>query len=414
MANHLPLSLQFIEVRTTTEVLCKPLSVEDYAIQIVWFASPPKWHLAHSTWFFESFILEKYYKDYRLFDDKFSYLFNSYYISKGERITQSSRGTLAHPPIERIYEYRQYVNKHIEKLLQEDIDEVNQLVILGLNHEQQHQELLLSDIKYNWGTNPLYPVYSKSDIDLETELKDVKFLDIPEGVYEIGYKGNGFCFDNELGMHKQYLSGAKIAQRTISNREYSGFVKDGGYNNPLLWLSDGWKWKEKNNINCPLYWKQIDGKWHHFTLLGMRELDCSAPVSHISYYEAKAFARWAGLRLPTEFEWEVASILNKDKSENYNLLESGLYTPVPKEKKEKRFIGNLWEWTESAYLPYPRYKQEVGAMGEYNGKFMVNQMVLRGGSYATPKTHIRETYRNFYAPEMRWMFSGLRLAKDSD
>lgn len=414
MTKQLPLLLQFAEVRSKTEEICKPLSVEDYATQIEWFASPPKWHLAHTSWFFESFILEKYYKNYRLFDGLYSYLFNSYYISKGERITQSSRGGLAHPPIDKIYEYRQYVNKHIEKLLQENIDEVNQLVILGLNHEQQHQELLLSDIKYHWGSSPILQTYNKKKINLDSEILKIRYLDIPEGIYEIGYRGENFCYDNELGVHKQYLNGAKIAQRLITNREYAGFIEDGGYEDALLWLSDGWEWRQNNNITAPLYWKKVDGRWHYFTLHGMRVLDYAAPVSHISYYEAKAFARWANLRLPTEFEWEVASKLNQNKNEKFNLLESNTYLPIPKKAGELKFIGNLWEWTESAYLPYPRYKQEVGALGEYNGKFMVNQMVLRGGSFATPASHIRATYRNFYAPNMRWMFSGLRLAKDND
>jgi ergothioneine biosynthesis protein EgtB len=415
MTQHLPLSLQFIKIRNTTEELCKPLSVADYSTQIDWFASPPKWHLAHTTWFFESFILEKYYKDYQPFNEKFSYLFNSYYISMGERLAQANRGGMAHPKIDEIYGYRKYVSSHIERLLEEDNAEINNLVILGLNHEQQHQELLLSDIKYNWGNNYIMPTYCEDEITMNADKHNLKLLKIPEGIYQIGHEGNGFCYDNELAKHKQYINGAKIAQRLVTNREYAGFIEDGGYDNPLLWLSDGWKWRQENNITKPLYWIGDENEdWQYFTLYGMRPLDYSAPVSHISYYEAKAFARWADMRLPTEFEWEVACKLHNNPDETPVLLESGIFMPTARAKGERRFIGNLWEWTESAYLAYPGYKQERNALGEYNGKFMANQMVLRGGCFATPTSHIRRSYRNFYYPDMRWMFSGIRLAKDND
>lgn len=414
MNKHIHLLQQFINVRKTTEELCKPLSLEDYATQKDWFVSPPKWHLAHTTWFFESFILEKYYKSYKHYNDEFSYLFNSYYISKGVGLSQSRRGGLAHPDTQYIYEYREYVDKHIEQLLQEDNADVNKLLILGLNHEQQHQELLLSDIKYNLSKSNLLPAYSKNNVEFQDEKYNLKMLDIPEGIYDIGFNGDGFCYDNELGRHKYYLNGSKISQRLISNREYAGFIEDGGYDNPLLWLSDGWKWKQENNVHKPLYWSDSDDGWRYFTLYGSRKLDMSAPVSHISYYEAYAFAKWVDMRLPTEFEWEVASRLHKKEDEHPILLESGYFTPTTRNKRERRFIGNLWEWTSSAYSPYPNYKQEKGALGEYNGKFMVNQMVLRGGCFATPQAHIRNTYRNFYFPYMRWLFSGIRLAKDND
>lgn len=414
MTKHIPLTLQFNQVRAVTESLCKPLDVEDYSIQVDWFASPPKWHLAHTTWFFESFILEKYYKNYHPFDEQFSYLFNSYYFSKGERLTQSERRVLSRPLINKIYEYREYVNRHVAELLDGPNEAINKLLVLGLNHEQQHQELLLQDIKYNFGSSPLNPTYIEKDFSFSDEIEAQKFLKIDEGVYEIGHDSNLFCFDNEKGLHKQYIHGTEIADRLVTNREFKGFINDGGYENPLLWLSDGWDWKEKNNITSPLYWKNIDGCWHYFTLHGMRKCDPAAPVTHISYYEANAFARWAGYRLPTEFEWEVASKLYFDSNEKSNLLESESYLALPRVNGDTSFIGNLWEHTESAYLPYPMYRQDKGALGEYNGKFMINQMVLRGGSFATPSTHIRKTYRNFYYPNARWNFSGIRLAKDND
>lgn len=414
MTKHIPLTLQFNQVRNVTESICRPLDIEDYSIQVDWFVSPAKWHLAHTTWFFESFILEKYYKDYRPFDEQFSYLFNSYYFSKGERLTQSERGALSRPLMNKIYEYREYVNRHVAELLDGPTETINRLLVLGLNHEQQHQELLLQDIKYNFGSSPLHPTYIEKDFSFSDEIEAQNFLSIDEGVYEIGHDSNLFCFDNEKGLHKQYLHSAEIADRLITNREFRGFINDGGYDEPLLWLADGWDWKEKNKISHPLYWKKKDGFWHYFTLHGLRRLDPAAPVTHISYYEANAFARWAGYRLPTEFEWEVASKTHYNASEKSNLLEDGNLLALPRNIGDTSFIGNLWEYTESSYLPYPMYKQEKGALGEYNGKFMVNQMVLKGGSFATPMTHIRHTYRNFYRPDARWMFSGIRLAKHHD
>ena len=414
MTKHLPLPIQFNQEREITEQLCKPLSVEDYATQIDWFASPPKWHLAHTTWFFESFVLEKFYTSYRPFDEQFAFLFNSYYISKGNRLSQSDRGSLAHPSIDRIYEYRRYVNRHIIELLESSDSEIEKLIILGLNHEQQHQELLLADIKYNFGSSPLLPTYIEKSFKFDSKINPQEFIAIDEGVYDIGHNDDSFCFDNEMGFHKQYLQSAEISKRLVTNREYAGFIADGGYNNAMLWLSDGWKWVKENNITKPLYWERREKGWNYFTLHGLRKLDQSAPVSHISYYEANAFARWAGYRLPTEFEWETASKVHHKADKSQNLLESENFLAIPKELDNTGVIGNLWEWTESAYLPYHGYKQDKGSLGEYNGKFMINQMVLRGGSYATPLLHIRNTYRNFYYPNMRWMFSGIRLAKSYD
>lgn len=414
MTKHIPLSLQFNQVRNTTEQLCKPLQVEDYATQVEWFASPPKWHLAHTTWFFESFILESNYKNYRPFDEQFSFLFNSYYTSKGKRLTQSERGSLARPSTDRVYEYRAYVNKHILELLESPTKEIEKLVVLGLNHEQQHQELLLSDIKYNLGSSILRPAYVEKSYDFDSNIIEQKFLKIDEGVYDIGHNSEDFCFDNELGYHKQYIQDTRLAKRLIANREYAGFITDGGYEDSLLWLSDGWKWIKENSISKPMYWEQTEEGWQYFTLCGMRKLDPSAPVTHISYYEANAFARWAGYRLPTEFELEIASKLHYNPNDITNLLEDENYLALPKVIGNSHLVGNLWEWTDSAYMAYPKYKKDPGALGEYNGKFMANQIVLRGGSFATPKSHIRNTYRNFYYPNMRWMFSGIRLAKAYD
>lgn len=414
MSKHLPLNLQYSQVRKQTDTLCKPLDIEDYSIQASWFASPPKWHLAHTTWFFECFILEKYYKNYRPFDEQFSYLFNSYYNSIGERLIQSNRGILAKPSINKVYEYREYVDRHIDELLGDSNETIDNLITLGLNHEQQHQELLLQDIKYNLGANPHHPSYIKKEFSFSENIDDQNFLSIVEGVYEIGHDSNQFCYDNEKGLHKHYLHSAKISDRLVTNREFKGFINDGGYENPQLWLSDGWKWKKENNITSPLYWHKKNEAWHYYTLYGLRKCDPAAPVTHISYYEANAFARWAGYRLPTEFEWEVASKLYFDSNEKSNLLESESYLALPRVNGDTSFMGNLWEHTESAYLPYPMYRQDKGALGEYNGKFMINQMVLRGGSFATPSTHIRKTYRNFYYPNARWNFSGIRLAKDND
>ncbi|WP_103865822.1 ergothioneine biosynthesis protein EgtB [Aquimarina sp. I32.4] len=377
----------FLETRSDTEEICAPLQVEDYVVQPIVDVSPPKWHLGHTTWFFEEFILSKYDAEYKRFHPEYDYVFNSYYESVGKRVIRTNRGNLSRPTVSEVYEYRDYVTSHLQNLLEENDDpKIRELAEIGIHHEKQHQELLLTDIKFILGNNPLLPKYN----DTFTENPDLDrasgYSLIEEGVYEIGYDGNEFCYDNELGRHKVFLREYAISNTLISNKEYLEFIEDGGYKNTLLWHAEAWDWIQKHRINTPLYWHFIDGQYHQYTLQGLKEIDYNVPVTHISYYEAFAFAEWRGERLPTEFEWEVAqSFFN---------------------------WGARWEWTESAYLPYPNYKKAPGALGEYNGKFMVNQKVLRGGSVATPQHHIRPTYRNFFHPNLRWQFTGVRLAKN--
>lgn len=380
------ISEKYTNIRQQTIDFCKHLEPEDFAIQVVKFASPAKWHLAHTTWFFETFILVPNVKDYKVFNSNFNFLFNSYYNNVGDRILQSDRGNMSRPSTTKIYDYRAYVDAAMLALLPTLSDKKTiDLVILGLNHEQQHQELLITDVKYMLGHNPLFPTYhTKYSLlkDANTEASSVK---IPEGVYEIGYQGNDFCYDNELGAHKVYIEGFEIDNSLVTNGDYIKFMEAGGYTDFNLWLDEGWSWVNESGENAPMYWHNIDGEWYNYTLAGLQKVDKKAILSHINYYEANAFAEWKGMRLPTEFEWEVAS--------------------------QKLDWGKRWEWTNSAYLPYPRFKKENGAVGEYNGKFMSNKMVLRGASTATSPHHSRPTYRNFFSPRERWQFTGIRLAK---
>lgn len=401
--------------RALTLKLCEPLALEDYVVQPVLDVSPPKWNLAHTTWFFENFILKQYVKGYQLYNETFLYLFNSYYESQGERTLRDSRGNMSRPSLEEVLAYRKHVDEEINRYFNSDSpkdDLVYTFLDLGMQHEQQHQELLMTDIKYILGNNPLKPVYLERTFSLEDKEGLAEWIEVEEGVYEVGYKGNDFCFDNELGLHKVYLQKYRIQDRVITNKEYLEFMRDGGYENYEHWLADGWEWKKQNKIDKPMYWEYINGKWHYYNLKGLVEVDMNAPVTHVSYYEADAFAAWAGYRLPTEFEWEVACKLTEQTvPKQANLLEDNYLQPIPKQGDNNQFYGDVWEWTRSAYLPYPGYKRERGALGEYNGKFMVNQMVLRGGSCVTPRTHIRSTYRNFFQPELRWQFTGIRLAE---
>ena len=372
-------------VRHHTEKICSLLHTEDYVPQPAVFVSPPKWHLAHTAWFFEQFILKQYLTDYKVYNEDFCFLFNSYYNNVGDRTFRADRGAITRPGVEEIYAYRKYVDMHMELVLQLKDDQVHALAELGLNHEQQHQELLLTDIKYILGCNPTFPVYNE-DIEWENQQnKSNGFVTIPEGVYEIGFNGDGFSYDNEHGRHKVYLHEYKIANALVTNAEYIEFIEAGGYQDFNYWLDEGWAWVTQNDIKSPLYWHKIDGKWQHFTLNGLQEVNPDAIVTHISFFEASAYAEWKGMRLPTEQEWETAS--------------------------NKIDWGKRWEWTNSAYLPYPGFKKPEGAVGEYNGKFMINQMVLRGASCATSPEHSRPTYRNFFHAEERWQFNGIRLVK---
>ena len=378
----------FTETRARTENICAPLEIEDYVVQPVENVSPPKWHLGHTTWFFEEFVLKEYQKDYQLFDDNSAFVFNSYYESVGEKVVRTDRGNLSRPTVAWIYDYRTYVTQAIHKLFNDKDalpDELLEVLEIGCHHEKQHQELLLTDIKYILGNNPLLPVYHEGFHENDVQAFQQEWLTVPEGVFEIGHEGESFFYDNERGRHKVYLNEFQISNKLLTNREFLEFMEAGGYRDVLLWHAEAWDWINSEKITAPSYWHLIDGKWKQYTLSGLLDLDLEAPVSHISYYEAFAFAQWKGLRLPTEFEWEVA--------------------------QDKFDWGRRWEWTESSYDAYPNYKKPAGALGEYNGKFMVNQKVLRGGSVATSANHTRPTYRNFFHPHLRWQFTGVRLAK---
>ncbi len=377
----------FIETRERTEAICKPLEIEDYVVQPALDISPPKWHLGHTTWFFEEFILKNHKLNYKLFHDDFAFVFNSYYESIGKRVVRSDRGNLSRPGVAKVYDYRHYVTHEIAELLNGSISpEVEKLLLIGIHHEKQHQELLLTDIKYILGNNPLLPKYNDTFNENSFQTKSQEWILINEGIYEIGHNDSqSFCYDNELGRHKVYLHDFQISSALTTNAEFLEFIEAGGYKDFNFWHAEGWDWVQQNNISSPMYWHKIDGNWHQYTLQGLKKLNLEAPLSHISYFEAFAFAQWKGCRLPTEFEWEASQ--NKFK------------------------WGERWEWTESAYLPYPNYAKAPGALGEYNGKFMVNQKVLRGGSVATPNKHTRHTYRNFFKTDLRWQFTGIRLVK---
>lgn len=410
---------QYQAVRQQSLAICAPLEPEDYVVQPIVDVSPPKWHLGHSTWFFENFVLLENLDGYELYNEQLNYFFNSYYESQGPRILRSRRGNITRPGVEVILEYRKYVDEHLEQFLQsfeEDIlpTQLYDFIELGLHHEQQHQELLLTDIKYILGHNPLFPSYQQKSPKPSSPARAANWLHVEEGVYEIGHEGNGFCFDNELHTHKTYVHSCELQDRLVTNGEYLEFIKAGGYEQFEHWLSDGWEWAKGLEMKAPEYWFQQEGEWYQFTLNGLQRLDPNLPVTHISYYEADAYARWRGLRLPTEQEWEVACRKYcPELPEEGNFVESHSLHPSPAKTNDFQFWGHCWEWTGSAYLPYPNYPRLKGALGEYNGKFMINQMVLRGGSCATPTSHIRLTYRNFFQPDKRWQFTSLRLARNA-
>ncbi|MFC1223219.1 ergothioneine biosynthesis protein EgtB [Pedobacter sp. BG31] len=377
---------EYLQIRKYSEQVCEPLQTEDYVVQPVVDVSPPKWHLGHTTWFFETFMLKPFSSNYQVYSDDYNFVFNSYYETVGNRVIRTDRGNLSRPGVNEIYQYRAYVDEAMVNFLANPLnDEVKELLVLGFNHEQQHQELLLTDIKYILGNNPLFPVYVKDKKEVSGIQNEQGWIDIPAGVYEIGYDGTGFSFDNELNRHQVYLHDFAISKTLVTNAEFLEFIHAGGYENFNYWHSEGWDWVKSNHIASPMYWHLVDGEWFNYTLGGLLPVDLNAPVSHISYYESYAYASWKCLRLPTEFEWEVAA-------KHFNW-------------------GERWEWTESAYLAYPGFSKAPGAIGEYNGKFMVNQKVLRGASIATPQNHSRITYRNFFHPHLRWQYTGIRLVK---
>jgi ergothioneine biosynthesis protein EgtB len=399
-------------VRTRTADLCRPLSAEDCTVQSAPETSPAKWHLAHTTWFFETFVLHPFSKEYRIFHPAFSYLFNSYYESVGAFYPRPDRGLLTRPTLDEVMEYRSHVDEGLGRLLAElpmaSRGEVLQRLELGLHHEQQHQELLLTDIKHLFSRNPLRPAYRAPLPAADGNAPAIEWLPFPAGIYEVGHAGSGFCFDNETPRHRCFLEAFRIASRPVTNGEFMAFIEAGGYAQPTLWLADGWRTVKERGWNAPLYWEQRDGRWWLMTLAGLCPVDPAEPVCHVSYYEADAFARWAGKRLPSEAQWEAAAAHYPLSG---NFADNGRLHPAPC-GSEPQFFGDVWEWTQSAYLPYPGYRANAGALGEYNGKFMIGQWVLRGASCATPKSHARRTYRNFFYPADRWQFKGLRLACD--
>ena len=375
----------FLATRKRTESLCAPLKIEDYSVQPIVDVSPPKWHLAHSTWFYEQFVLVPHNSNYQVYNEDFAFLFNSYYNNVGERVLRPNRGLMTRPAVEEVYKYRSFVTNAMNNLLQQDVDEtVLDIIELGINHEQQHQELLAYDIKYILGFQPQFPIF-ETDIHLTEENWASKMIQMDEGIYEIGYEGEDFHFDNELGRHKSYLNAYEISNKLVTNSEFMEFIEAGGYEDFNLWHAAGWDWLQNNNVKAPLHWHLKNNEWHYYHFNGLEKVNPDLPVMQVSMYEAFAFAEWKGMRLPTEQEWEAAA-------DQFNW-------------------GQLWEWTVSAYLPYPGFKKAEGAIGEYNGKFMINQMVLRGASIATSPGHSRKTYRNFFHAHDRWQFNGIRLAK---
>ncbi|CAN5309804.1 ergothioneine biosynthesis protein EgtB [soil metagenome] len=401
---------RFLAVRSETERLCVSLEIEDYQLQSMPDCSPAKWHLAHTTWFFETFVLATHDPQLHLFHPQFGYLFNSYYDAIGDRWPRAARGLLSRPTVEEVYAYRRSVDEQMSGLIATAVgptlDAIAALIQLGLNHEEQHQELLLTDLKHAFGLNPLRPVYTpRVEATANRVAPKLEWHSHAPGVRRIGHAGHGFAFDNEGPNHNVYVDGFAIASRPVTAGEFLAFVEAGGYERPEFWLSDGWAARRQNGWVAPLYWERGANGCSLFTLSGMRPLDPIEPVCHVSFYEADAYARWAGGRLPTEFEWETAV----EGSIHGNFLDSGRLHPTGGAAGE---YGNVWVWTASPYVAYPAYRPATGAIGEYNGKFMCNQMVLRGGSCATPAGHIRPTYRNFFPPDARWQFSGLRLAKD--
>ena len=416
--NAAPLEARYDSIRAQTEILCASLEVEDYVVSSMPDVSPTKWHLAHTSWFFETFVLAEHDAAYRAPDPRYSYLFNSYYVQAGERHCRAQRGLLTRPTVAEVYAYRAHVDDAMRRLIVSLADDASHpaavLIELGLHHEQQHQELLLTDIKHVLWTNPLRPTYRAVIMASEAETGPIDWLAFDGGIQSIGHGGDGFAFDNEAPRHRVFLEPYRFASRLVTNAEYLAFIEDDGYRRPELWLSAGLAAVQDRRWDAPLYWERgVDGRWTEFTLGGTRVLSGAAladPVAHVSFFEADAFARWAGCRLPTEFEWEAAA---RGRPVAGPFVEAGRFHPtsaVQGTAAPEQLYGDVWQWTQSAYVGYPNYRPASGAIGEYNGKWMADQWVLRGASCATPRSHARLTYRNFFPSDARWQFSGIRLA----
>jgi ergothioneine biosynthesis protein EgtB len=407
-------STRFFEVRRHSLAICAPLEIEDYVVQSMPDVSPAKWHLAHTSWFFEQFLLRPHLPGYRIFHDRYEYLFNSYYEAVGERHPRPERGLLTRPTVSEIQSYRAHVEQGMRQLFERGADDdetLGSLIDLGINHEQQHQELMLTDLKHVLSRNPLHPVYrARAQVPASKRARPLEFVRFEGGLREIGTDPSaGFCFDNETPRHRVFVEPFELACRLVTNAEYREFIRDRGYARPEFWLADGWATVQEQAWQRPIYWSE--DLECEFTLSGLERIDPDAPVSHLSGYEADAYARWAGARLPTEAEWEIAAAEIEPAG---NFVESNVLHPLPAPGQGgiEQLYGDAWEWTSSAYAPYPGFKPVAGAIGEYNGKFMCNQLVLRGGSCVTPADHIRATYRNFFYPHSRWQFTGVRLARE--
>ncbi len=402
---------RFRDVRAMTVALCEPLAPEDYVVQSIPEASPPKWHLAHTTWFFETFLLRRWCAGYEPMDPRYESFFNSYYVSVSDLVPQATRGTFSRPTVAEVMAYRSHVDRAMETWLDGALDADQARVLeVGLQHEQQHQELLLMDIKSHLLQPPFFPRYHDRALEPGTP-EPLTWTAFHEGMVEIGHDGQGFGWDNEFPRHRAFVPAFELADRAVNNGDWLEFIEAGGYDEPSFWLSDGWAVASRNRWRAPAYWHQTGHGWGRFTLSGLAQVDMSQPVCHVSFYEAEAYARFRGARLPTEQEWEVAASQAKDGTEGA-FMDDGVYDPVPTPGTGLRGLaGNVWEWTASDYAPYPGYEQPQSALGEYNGKFMVNQRVLRGGCCATPRSHYRHSYRNFYYPHQRWPFTGVRLAR---
>ena len=416
--SRLDLLRRYLQVRDFSENICETLEPEDCVIQTMPETSPTKWHLAHTSWFFETFLLKQFFPGYESAHPQYGFLFNSYYNAVGPFFSRPNRGLLSRPTVNEVFHYRSDVDLLASQLI-ESADErllsrLEPIVTLGLHHEQQHQELMLTDIKNVFWQNPLRPAFRIRDYAKPQPVPAVKWTKFKEGTYWVGHQGSEFSYDNESPRHRVYIQSFELASRLVTNAEYLAFIEDGGYRRSELWLSMGWNAIKEKGWEAPLYWEKRDGAWHNMTLAGMGELVPEEPVCHVSMFEADAFARWSGARLPTEQEWETAS---SGVPLAGNFADNEIFHPVPLASpvlagKPAQMFGDVWEWTRSSYSPYPGYSAVPGALGEYNGKFMCNQYVLRGGSCATSQSHIRHTYRNFFPPDARWQFTGIRLAKD--